>query len=62
MTQDDINHGNFLKLSPELQTLFVRAFDSDAPNQRPSMQEWAKAFVGFLSGGSIAFNRLFDFP
>ncbi len=62
MTQDDLLHGNFQKISPELQTLFLRAFDSDSPKLRPSMQEWSKAFVNFLSDRSVSFNRMFSFP
>ncbi|MFZ9299715.1 MAG: hypothetical protein ACO23V_01990 [Chitinophagaceae bacterium] len=61
ITQNDIKHGNFVKLSVELQTLFLRAFDSDSPSLRPSMNEWSKAFLNYLGNGSIQFGKLFKF-
>jgi uncharacterized protein YegL/serine/threonine protein kinase len=60
-TQDDFRHGNFLKVSTEIQQLFIRAFDSDLPSQRPSMAEWGKAFLAFLQNAEIDFKNLFAF-
>jgi serine/threonine protein kinase len=59
--QNDFRWGNFRALSPELQRLFLRAFDSDLPTQRPSMSEWSKALLAFLQNRSIHFDRLFKF-
>lgn len=60
-TQDDFRHGNFLKVSGDLQQLFIRAFDSDHPSQRPSMGEWSVAFITFLQNRSIQFDGLFRY-
>lgn len=60
-TQNDFRHGNFLKVSPDIQKLFIRAFDSDLPSQRPSMAEWSRALLAFLQNSSIQFDNLFRF-
>jgi serine/threonine protein kinase len=60
-TQNDFRHGNFLKVSLEIQQLFIRAFDSDLPNQRPSMSEWSKALLAFLQNSSVRFDNLFRY-
>jgi hypothetical protein len=60
-TQNDFRHGNFLKVSSEIQQLFIRAFDSDFPNQRPSMSEWSKALLAFLQNSSIQFDKIFRY-
>jgi len=62
MTQDDIRHGNFQRISSELQILFLRSFDSDSPSLRPSMNEWSKAFLSILNNRSVNFERIFVFP
>ncbi|MCE2712692.1 MAG: hypothetical protein LW688_09150 [Cryomorphaceae bacterium] len=59
--QNDFRWGNFRNLSPQLQQLFIRAFDSDLPSQRPSMQEWSIALLTFLQNRSIQFDKLFRF-
>ena len=59
-TQNDFRHGNFLKVSTDIQSLFVRAFDSDLPSSRPSMAEWNKALLSFLSDPKIDFENLFE--
>ena len=60
-THDNINHSNFKFISSDLQALFLRAFDGDAPSLRPAMHEWSKAFLTFLSDRSIKFNQIFVF-
>jgi serine/threonine protein kinase len=60
-TQNDFRHNNFKQISPGLQKLFIRAFDSDFPSNRPSMAEWKKEFEGFLSDKNIKFNSIFTF-
>lgn len=59
-TLNDALHNNFTRIPGELQQLFTRAFDSDAPQNRPGMPEWRTAFQDFISGmGSSGFNNLF---
>jgi serine/threonine protein kinase len=60
-TQNDFRHGNFLKVSSEIQQLFIRAFDSDLPSQRPSMTEWSAVFLKFLQNSTIQFDKLFRY-
>ena len=60
-TQNDFRHNNFKQISPGLQKLFIRAFDSDFPSNRPSMAEWTKEFKLFLSDKKIEFNTIFNF-
>jgi|GEM_PF-2139707 len=60
-TQNDFRHANFLKVSSELQHLFIRAFDSDLPSQRPSMDEWSRGLLDFLQNNSVQFDRLFRY-
>jgi serine/threonine protein kinase len=60
-TQNDFRHGNFMKVSPDIQQLFIRAFDSDIPNQRPSMAEWSRALLASLQNSSIQFDKLFRY-
>ena len=62
ITQDNICHGNFTKITPELQQLFIQAFDSDLPNYRPNMEEWSKAFKKIILNGTVDFSRIFLFP
>lgn len=59
--QNNYKWGNFTKLSADLQQLFIRAFDSDFPNQRPSMQEWTKALSDFILNNKTPFDKLFTF-
>ncbi len=61
-TQDNIQHRNFTKISPALQQLFIRAFDSDIPNKRPEMKEWNAAFHQMISNQPSGFSNLFSFP
>ena len=61
MTQNDISHNNFKHISIGLQKLFIRAFDSDFPSNRPSMAEWKKEFEVFISNKNIKFDSLFTF-
>ena len=60
-TQNDFRHGNFLKVSTDIQNLFIRAFDSDHPSQRPSMLEWNRALLNFLQNKTIQFDKLFRY-
>jgi serine/threonine protein kinase len=60
-SQNDFRHGNFSKVSSEIQQLFIRAFDSDLPSQRPSMTEWSAAFLTFLQNSTIQFDKLFRY-
>ena len=60
-TLNDFRHNNFNQISTELQKLFVRAFDSDFPSNRPSMAEWKKEFEVFISNKNIQFDSLFTF-
>ena len=60
-TQNDFRHNNFKQISPGLQKLFIRAFDSDIPSNRPSMAEWKKEFELFLTDKNINFKNLFTF-
>jgi DNA-binding helix-hairpin-helix protein with protein kinase domain len=57
-----VQHENFPRLPKDLQALFLRAFDSDTPSQRPDMRAWSEALVRFLSDRSIRFEQLFQFP
>ncbi len=59
--QNDVIWGNYTKLSPDIQQLFLRAFDSDTPGQRPSMEEWSKAISAFLRNPSVRFDKLFRY-
>jgi DNA-binding helix-hairpin-helix protein with protein kinase domain len=54
-SQNCIFHGNFRFLSSEIQKLFLRAFDSDLSQNRPSPDEWVKALQSYIvvSGDSI---------
>jgi DNA-binding helix-hairpin-helix protein with protein kinase domain len=61
-TLNEVRHNNFQKIPASLQTLFIRAFDSDAAAQRPHMKEWITAFEAFLGDTRVDFRRLFDFP
>jgi serine/threonine protein kinase len=61
MLQNDPKWSNFTRLSPELQKLFLRAFDSDIPTQRPNMSEWKQAFEGFLQKPGLDFKKIFTF-
>jgi serine/threonine protein kinase len=59
-TLTDVWHSNFPRISGELQQLFVRAFDSDTPQNRPGMMEWRDRFQDFISDqGSSGFKKLF---
>jgi len=58
---NDIKWGNFTRLSDDLQQLFLRAFDSDLPSQRPSMIEWSNALADFIQNRNTPFEKLFRF-
>jgi serine/threonine protein kinase len=58
--QNDVKWGNFTKLHPDIQQLFLRAFDCDKPNQRPSMNEWSNALASFIQDKNISFEKLFN--
>jgi serine/threonine protein kinase len=60
-TLNDFRHNNFNQISTGLQKLFIRAFDSDFPSNRPSMAEWKKEFEAFLLDNSIKFESIFTF-
>jgi serine/threonine protein kinase len=60
-TLNDFRHNNFKNISPGLQKLFIRAFDSDFPSNRPTMTEWKKEFEEFLLDKNIKFNKIFTF-
>ena len=60
-TLNDFRHNNFNQISPGLKKLFIRAFDSDFPSNRPSMAEWKKEFEIFISNKNIKFDSLFTF-
>ena len=60
-TLDDFRHNNFNQIPVGLQKLFIRAFDSDFPSNRPSMSEWKKEFEVFISNKNTKFDSLFTF-
>ena len=60
-TLKDHRHNNFKQISLGLQKLFIRAFDSDFPTNRPTMTEWKKEFEEFLLDKNIKFNSIFTF-
>jgi serine/threonine protein kinase len=61
-TQGDPRHNNYTRLSSGMQGLFLRAFDSDLPSQRPTMKEWINAFEAMLQDTSVDFKRLLNIP
>jgi serine/threonine protein kinase len=60
-TLNDFRHNNFKQIPLGLQKLFIRAFDSDFPSNRPTMVEWKKEFEAFLLDKNIKFNTIFSF-
>jgi serine/threonine protein kinase len=60
-TLNDFRHNNFNQIPEGLKKLFIRAFDSDFPSNRPSMAEWKKEFEVFLLDKKIKFNTIFNF-
>lgn len=58
-SQNCIVHGNFRFLSTEIQKLFIRAFDSDLPHNRPSPSEWVTALESYLSTSGDSIKSLF---
>ena len=61
-TQSDVRHNNFTGVPSAMQRLFIRAFDSDLPSQRPSMKDWMVEFEALLQDRSTDFKRLFTIP
>jgi len=55
-------HDNFVRLPNSLQNLFVLAFDSNEPYQRPGLQAWVDGLLDMLSDKSICFEKLFNIP
>ena len=59
-TKNDWRHNNFNKVSPEIQNLFIRAFDSQIPNQRPTPLEWFEELRKFLINNQGKMHNLFQ--
>lgn len=58
-TKKDWRHNNFNFISAQLQTLFLRAFDSDFPGNRPSPTEWFVEIKKFMIANNGKLNNLF---
>ena len=58
-TKNDWRHNNFNFISPQLKTLFIRAFDSEFSNNRPSPSEWFLEIKRFMTDNSGKLNTLF---
>ena len=59
-TKNDWRHNNFNKVSPEIQNLFIRAFDSQIPNQRPTPLEWFEELRKFLINNQGKMHNMFQ--
>lgn len=57
--KNDWRHNNFNFISPQLKTLFIRAFDSEFSNNRPSPSEWFLEIKRFMTDNSGKLNTLF---
>jgi DNA-binding helix-hairpin-helix protein with protein kinase domain len=61
-SQNCMVHGNFRFLPTDVQNLFVRAFDSDIPKNRPTPAEWVAALRGYLTKSGAMINSQFKMP
>ena len=61
-TKQDWRHNNFNFIGAQLQTLFLRAFDSDFPGNRPSPTEWFVEIKRFMIANNGKLNNLFKSP
>jgi serine/threonine protein kinase len=58
-TKNDWRHNNFNFISPQLQTLFIRAFDSEIRANRPAPSEWSAELKAFIMVNNGKLNTLF---
>ena len=58
-TKNDWRHNNFNFISPQLQTLFIRAFDSEIRSNRPAPSEWSAELKAFIMVNNGKLNTLF---
>ena len=58
-TKNNWRHNNFNFISPQLQTLFIRAFDSEIRSNRPAPSEWFAELKAFIMVNNGKLNTLF---
>jgi DNA-binding helix-hairpin-helix protein with protein kinase domain len=58
-TKNNWRHNNFNFISPQLQTLFIRAFDSEIRTNRPAPSEWSAELKAFIMVNTGKLNTLF---
>jgi DNA-binding helix-hairpin-helix protein with protein kinase domain len=58
-TKNDWRHNNWQFISPQLQTLFIRALDSEIRTNRPTPSEWFKELQAFIMVNKGKLNTLF---